>query len=183
MYCQLNSLYDCTETWPVERLSEHAIAFHNFLLDSCLLYVLGVLLGLYSVNCIKHMIRHQSKVALQLCGKFHKSTIQSTLLQCFIQWYKWPKLRSRQYFVTQFREHNNHWGSLWIHVIIVWCAFEKEQRSNDIAFWNHLSVLWWRGELSPRSTSNLNYNLFGLKSILRTFSLLLYTMHYFFKSV
>ena len=64
----------------MERLSENAIAFHNFLLDSCLLYVLGVLLGLYSVNCIKHMIRHLSKVALQLCGKFHRKhyTINSS---------------------------------------------------------------------------------------------------------
>ena len=64
----------------MERLSEHAIAFHHFRLDSCLLYVLRVLFGLCSVNCIKHMTRHQSKVALQLCGEFHRkhNTIDSS---------------------------------------------------------------------------------------------------------
>ena len=73
MYGQLNSFYDCTETTCGET-------FHNFLLDSCLLYVLGVLFGLYSVNCIEHMIRHQSKFALQLCGEFHgkHNTIDSS---------------------------------------------------------------------------------------------------------
>ena len=64
----------------MERLSEHAIAFHHFRLDSCLLYVLRVLFGLCSVNCIKHMIRHQSKDALQLRGEFHRkhNTIDSS---------------------------------------------------------------------------------------------------------
>ena len=64
----------------MQRLSEHAIAFHNFLLDSCLLYVLGELFGLCSVNCIKHMIRCQMKIASQLCGEFHRkhNTIDSS---------------------------------------------------------------------------------------------------------
>ena len=77
---------DWLHVWPINfilwlyRNLTCGETFHNFLLDSCLLYVLGVLFGLYSVNCIKHMIRHQNKVALQLCGEFHgkHNTIDSS---------------------------------------------------------------------------------------------------------
>ena len=75
----LNSFYDCTETWPVER---HSIIFYwipvCYMCSECyLVYILWTVSSTWSGTKIK---LHCSCVV-----NFTESTIQSTLLQCLIQ--------------------------------------------------------------------------------------------------